>query len=257
MYSAYSLIRCLFLCSYLTSTVNVAEVLKMAADMVFPSVMRSITSMVLSNPFGAPSKSTVSRAAFSFDVALIMRMHRMTDEGTIRLGWADSSPTAGFDFVLSAWDQIQRADLLRLLAAVRYLCACRAARESGGVVADPEVDAARRDERVKGYMQILYSGIQRHNDPPVAVGKGCTNLGHKCAALLHKWWLQSGSEAKLLCFRASLASFCTDLGTEVGSPDFLVPDIRMLMPEWMYEDSGGMDLDVADSDPEDMPSLLT
>ena len=235
MFSTMCLMRSLFLNSYLSSSVNMKDVLRESVNILFPKVLRSVTDQALFGNGSAPSKTTISKSLLSLDAALMLQMRDAASSDVIRFGWADSSPTFGFDFLLSASDEVRRTDLTRLVAAVREICRLRRARDDNA-----DVDTTAEES---AHMNILYICIRRTNDPPAALGKGHTRLSHKCGALVHKWWMLTGSMDKLLAHRASFASFCTDLGTEVGAPQFHVPKIENLLAPWMC-DTGAMDLDV-------------
>lgn len=262
MYSTLVLIRTLFLSASLRNMDSAREVVRHAVQALFPAVLDTLLDRILSNKLAVPSKSTISRGLFSLDVALMVMVRDHTDHRVLRFGWADSSPTAGFDFLLSAHDEMFTTDIVRAAAAVNVLCEQRKDRVAGRPV----------DEGVaRSNMATVYQSLRRYNDIPAAMGKGASSTEHKCAALLHKWFLMCGSEARLLRYRSSYACFCTDLGVESAAPDFHVSNVKALLPAWLHtgdvehdvhtegenEDCNlDIEADVACSDDEDIiPSL--
>ena len=235
MYDTLVLLRALLLSGFLSSTTRMKRVVQDAVKIMFPGVLDVLTDRLLSGGSGlVPSKSTISRGLFGLDVALMLLVRWDTRASVWRFGWADSSPQAGFDFLLSAHDEIDEANAIPVLRAHRVVCRQRALQEAD----DEDFDKAALEDA----MEVLYSGIARCNDIPVAVGKGATALQHKCAALLYKWWLLRGSQDGLLKHRMSYRCMCTDLGTEVGSAGFEIASPWSLLPAWLKP--GDMDPDV-------------
>lgn len=236
MFNVMVLLRAVFFCSYLTSSALIKDAIREALLTVLPMSIQSSVQGVLTGNLLVPSKSTISRALLSLEIA--MMMHTRTHiRDVCRFGWADSSEKGGYDLLLSAHDEVFRCNLVGLFRAARSLCQHRKDSEQGREV--DEADSTRN-------LTVLFDGITRRNDIPVALGKGCTKLHHKCSALVHKWWFLSGSEPFLLQHRQSYMSFCTDLGTEVSTGDFRVESIRALLPPWaLQEPVPAMEPDVA------------
>ena len=238
-YPLMVLLRSVFLCGHLSSMKPIKEVISEAVHIGFPQLFRQAAARILTEPtFGVPSKSTLSRAIFALDCALMLR-EQSDDRAWVRFGWADSSPQAGFDWLLSAHDQVLDIDLVRAARAVKDLCRERC-RE------DAEFD----EETVKANMGVLHACVHRRNDITVALGKGAVALEHKCGALLHKWWPMTGSRARVLQYRCSFAAYCTDLGTEVETADVVVDDVGLLMPSWLQHGEWEADTALADEEPD-------
>lgn len=236
MFSVLVLLRTIFMCSYLSSTATIKDAMREALLTVLPVALQGSVQGFVTGKFAVPTKSTISRALLSVEVAMMMHT-RLHIHDMCRFGWADSSEKGGYDLLLSAHDEIRRCDLVRVYRAVNVLCRQVKAQEQG-----EEID----EDIFSSNFSILFDGISRRNDIPVALGKGCTKLVHKCSALVHKWWFLTGSEATLLQYRQSYMSFCTDLGTEVSTGDFRVDSIRSLLPPWARPEAGGpLEADVA------------
>ncbi|CAJ1388602.1 unnamed protein product [Effrenium voratum] len=60
----------------------------------------------------------------------------------------------------------------------------------------------------------LADGIEAHTLPAVVIGSGHASLWHKCHALVHGMWLETGTPAQLQRFTEDIFAFVTDQGVE-------------------------------------------
>ena len=265
VYKSALLLDCLRMCHHVRGT-NLEFVLQRAVNIVFPHVLKSAVEELFSREDNliVPSKSTRHRSRLSLDVAFMLQARQQTCQPYIRFGWADSSPQFTRDWLLSAQDAIRESDLVSVAAAADVLWEERRRREvsdsRGAVFGD--IELAEWLEEVAKQHTILLHGIRRHDNVPVALGRGATQLADKVSALLHAWCLECSDRPSLRRFLNSFHSFTTDMGTELGVSRFHYAglDQESMMPEWLRKpipdvlvDNGG---DISEDDDSANPSFL-
>ena len=110
VFNTIVLLRAVFFASYLSSSSTIKEALREAALVLVPKALhRAIPGLITGNMV-APTKSTLSRALLSLEIAMILRVRR-ENRDVVRFGWADSSTKKGYDLLLSAHGEILRIHL--------------------------------------------------------------------------------------------------------------------------------------------------
>ena len=241
-HTARKLLDCIRLSTCLTGgPSNLADVVAQSLSLVLPEFLRApFLSNIKSQKHGIiPSASLISRYELALDVALCLLARETADQGCIRVGWADSSPLAGYDWIWSQYHEIRESMLLSCFQAVHNLH--RAVSE---VVAeyeerDDDADAVLPTAPLPEWMtwlQTLKDGVREHIHPPAAMGSGRRSLADKAASEVYKWQLQTPPVVKLSEHASSYVAHCSDMGVELGLPDFRVAgSVDSLLPEWLRE----------------------
>ncbi len=86
------------------------------------------------------------------------------------------------------------------------------------------------------WLRTIITSIREHINPPTALGSGHRALADKAAAEVYKWALQEPMGAPLASHASSYVSHTSDMGVELGLPEFTIPDdgIERLLPGWMH-----------------------
>ena len=146
--------------------------------------------------------------------------------------WADSSPQAGFDFLLSVFDQIAPDKLTGCLEKAQDLYSSvedlRKALASKNFEAGAEI-ALKRDAAAA----FLMSSMKRHHQMPMGLGSGATTLEHKCQALATKFCHESLSFQHIRATCSDVIGLTVDLGTESGVADASGGDVIAYLPPWI------------------------
>ena len=107
------------------------------------------------------------------------------------------------------------------------------------------------------WLKTIKAEIQRHVNPPMAMGDGCKSLADKCGVETHEWYLQKPLEEPLIEEARRYACHCGDLGTEIGTLDFQLEVHEELLPESVSRPaSRGPDVDLPNEDSESDDFLL-
>jgi hypothetical protein len=78
--------------------------------------------------------------------------------------------------------------------------------------------------------------MTEHTMPPLALGQRHTGAAYKASTFVQSVYLEEPSLERLYArLGATTASFCTDMGAELGIADFMGIDIESLLPEWMRQ----------------------
>ena len=96
------------------------------------------------------------------------------------------------------------------------------------VLPAPSVDCER-------LLQDMSANILEHVHIPVAVTSGQRSLVHKTSALAWAFFVDG---EHVNSFVDSMRSFCSDMGVELGVPDFWVPGgcVKALLPKHLQEE---------------------
>ena len=176
-----------------------------------------------------PSASTLARATLLFDVAMICEWRRFSTTGDwVTFYWADSSKQGDADWLLVQYDYIDKAKLFKChiwanelwesTARLRELLALE------DILSQEHANEIRKLVlRRSDLGMFLKDEIHTHTHVPTSVGgKGAGTLEVKTGKLLHGLItetpppLQANVPRKL----KAVASFTTDMGTELGCADF-------------------------------------
>jgi hypothetical protein len=85
------------------------------------------------------------------------------------------------------------------------------------------------------WLRTIHSNIREHINPPSCLGSGHRALADKAAAEVYKWALQEPLGAPLSAHSSSYISHTSDMGVELGLPEFIVPEgVERLLPGWLH-----------------------
>ena len=198
-----------------------------------------------------PSPSTVLRAELSLDVALMLHRRNSYRAGeVVRFLWSDSSLVKGYDWLWAQSHEIRKSDLI---------ATWRSAKELTELIRNHVAELKRRapddppvyhpeplPEWVPHLSQLLC--IREHIFAPVSLALGHSGVPHKAAGLLHCWHLELPAGEPLRSMCSSFVSHTSDMGTEVGLPDFAIEDAEALIPDWISRDAMRPDVEVEGCD---------
>lgn len=195
-----------------------------------PTQLQALVKSCVHNP---ASGSSISRYQVILDAsfAMVFREMMLQRDGPIYL-WADSSPQAGHDFLLSVFDQIASDKLVQCLESFRALfLSVEALRQA---IAAEDFEAAREVAKQRDAAgQVLTGAIMRHHQMPMGLGSGATTLEHKCQALATKFSHEAASFKHLRSLCSDVIGVTVDLGTESGLSDVCGGDVVSYLPPWM------------------------
>ena len=152
--------------------------------------------------------------------AALMLTHRSLQghAGCIRVGWADSSPQGGKDWLIVAFDEIESSKVVEVAAASNRLALL------GDSLAD--------DEAVR-LSKVVVSSMQHHTLPPTHVPNLKSDLSSKISLATHQFLAEFGW-GLLPTILASFKCFCTDMGTELGMVSFAGFRLKDHIPWWFH-----------------------
>ena len=163
--------------------------------------------------------------------AVVYRRKMADMSGPLYL-WVDSSPQAGFDWLLSIFDYIPENKVLECLHHAHALF-----QSKGNIVAalqTGDLDAIGREALTRHEAgKFLVANIQRHAQIPMGLGSGASSLEHKCQALALKFSHESESFQHLRQVCANVVGFTVDLGVESGVSDAHGGDVVAYLPPWV------------------------
>lgn len=207
-----------------------------------------------------PSPTLIQRHEVSLDVALMLLARQSSATDCIRVGWSDSSPLAGYDWLWSQFHEIPLSKVVQCHRAVSALqqgteafVRQRLREQEAAAAADTDADAEDDSpdplpafplpEWVEP-LRVLSSSVREHIAPPVALGSGHRSLADKACSEVFKWMLENPSGSDLSMHGMSFVAHCSDMGTELGLPDFeLSGSVRSLLPEWLRQDQIPADIE--------------
>jgi hypothetical protein len=95
------------------------------------------------------------------------------------------------------------------------------------------------------HLRALKDNIVEVINPPTAMGSGHRGLAHKVGNLVFGWSLQTDDMIDIGKVASSFRSHTSDMGVELSIPDFQVPNISTLLPEWLHR--GALEADLPDA----------
>ena len=216
---------------------------KVGAGLLFPRTRESVENVQQS--LHVLSGSSLSKNQLYIDAAFCSywRERYAFESGPVYI-WADSSPQAGANWLLSMVLSI-RADVLQETAkAARYL-----ASSAGSIASEAEMeedfDACLRRRSDAG--RTISSNMVVHSQIPVALGSGASGVEHTLRCMVHKCFVETSSASACRRFFRRTRGCCVDVGVEFSLSDANGVDAMDLMPAWTraaVEDE--------EDDPEDM-----
>ena len=257
-HSSRKLLDCIRLSSLLKGgPSSLVQVVAQSLSTVLPEFMREpFLRNLLRRGDGSsqllPSASLIGRYEIALDVALMLLTKQRAVQKCVRVGWTDSSPLAGYDWIWSQYHEIPESKLIpcflavnRLSDAISAFVAEQEEREEGNRPAHDDDDDEAEGAQVwptmpcpdwKPWLSIIQESIHEHIHPPAALGSGRRSLADKAASEVYKWQLQSPKIPDLSDHSASYVAHCSDMGVELSLPDFEMRGaVESLLPEWLRD----------------------
>ena len=188
-------------------------------EVVWPGSTRGLTAAA-----GSASNHLLNYAVLLIDMGYAcLQQDTLSDESDesndFVFFWKfDSSPQGNYDWLISSYIMVAKSALATLFVAISTLALNAASLSS---------------EEVCNLTRTIVDGIKKHVQLPMALARGCSNITHKIAALLHALWMETGSLRVMRRVFANSISATTDMGTEFGAADFRVDDYYSLLPSWL------------------------
>ncbi|CAE7581880.1 unnamed protein product, partial [Symbiodinium necroappetens] len=263
-HTSHKVLDCIRLSAHLTGgSSSLVDVVAQSLASVLPEFLREAFIKNVTKPSSnrrlLPSASLIRRYELAFDVALMLlsRKRASSVSSCIRVGWSDSSPLAGYDWIWSQYHEVDKSHLLATFRAISSL--------QQGVASFVEEQRQLHQDLLDGdepekirwptsplpewvpWLQTLRSNIHEHINPPAAMGSGHRSLSDKAACEVFKWHLQHPITSDLFQHGASYVAHCSDMGVELSLPDFHVSgSVEALLPDWLHRFIPP-DIDVDDS----------
>lgn len=181
------------------------------------------------------SAATISRKQIEVDAAYccFWRQHLSAHKGPIYV-WADASPQAGSDWLLSIISLIQDCDLPACVnAATSLASSVRAFRQALAMDDKEEMVRLARKRHQDG--EFLQEAMQSHRQVPIAIGSRASSIDYKLRAVCRKFWVEAQSTPLLESLLGSVRGFCTDLGTEMSLADVSGIKLESILPAWISD----------------------
>eukprot|EP00971_Amphidinium_carterae_P079120 1565409-Amphidinium_carterae.1 len=190
---------------------DLGEVVKDGLLAVFPHVPRQVVMNHLGVDVRLPSQ---------IDAALCSYYQRFFSEEQYSIYvWADSSPQAGHDWLLSMLLLIPKRQLANALAQWHVLLASvdQLGKSYDRVNAQEECVNILHERMVAG--RVLKECMLLHRQVPAALAHGASSLDHKARLLTRKFVVESLSPSHASNLMNNVVVLCTDMGTEGGLAD--------------------------------------
>ena len=192
-----------------------------------------------------PSGATLSRSQLLVDAAFCCFMRRRFAEHHSLYLLSDSSPQAGYDYLLSTCLMIKSDDLLACSKAARSLRSSWEAFLAAYKADDEDRMAAIAQERCEAG-RILKEGLFVHRLLPMAIGAGASDLEHKSSALARALFAETQTQQEVCAVLSRVVSVTTDLGTEKGFAEMSGTRLREILPSWALDGELEADADGGD-----------
>eukprot|EP00971_Amphidinium_carterae_P352670 6492698-Amphidinium_carterae.1 len=252
LFSAMEIIQCLRFAHKLRGgKANVGAVMNLGVQALLPSsVAKDWVDMIQTS---APSASTLGRAELALDATLCSmsrKRHVSSISQVVRFGFADSSPQASHDWLLSEHRAVSVELLPSLLSnlsrpalcmqlisvahwTIRYLMCVPGSIVRITFALDAAETAAEIPLDVKALLKEMSAGMSTHVHVPVSVTSGQRALVHKVTALAWSFFLDAGLEF-FPQYLSTFRSFTTDMGVELGISDFRLSNgAASLLPDYL------------------------
>lgn len=229
IYSSVFLVRNMLATRLIPSYVSMRNLCNDILPLLFPNLLEKPLQDLMASKHLFPSEGSKHEIRLFMDVALLLwRRAEESEFDFVRFGGADSSPQHGHNWLLSSGFLIDKKNVVHLFHCVQRMIDESALRKAEGHV--EQSSQSQRDHLDR--LQML----RREHDIPAALGNRAESVGHKCAAMLHKFALRvpvDGRKDMLEKFTSSYFSFCADLGVEIGIGEFTVENLQSLLPHWL------------------------
>ena len=162
---------------------------------------------------------------------MCVREELRKDSGPIFV-WADSSPQAGSDYLLSCYVTISRDSVVQCWDHFEQLVA--SVEDFQIAVSEKEPELLLECVAVRSASgRFLVKNMKKHCQMPMSLGSGCTNVEDKGKAMAVKFHRETGDVVLLSDVCQRVASFTTDMGTELGVPDLAGGNVQAYLPDYM------------------------
>ena len=127
-HTSHKVLDCIRLSAHLTGgSSSLVDVVAQSLASVLPEFLREAFIKNVTKPSSnrrlLPSASLIRRYELAFDVALMLlsRKRASSVSSCIRVGWSDSSPLAGYDWIWSQYHEVDKSHLLATFRAISSL----------------------------------------------------------------------------------------------------------------------------------------
>ena len=202
----------------------------------------------------------ISRLQLPLDICLcrFVASDLSSADGPIYL-WADSSPKAGTDWLLSTMMWVRQGQLAQVFEAYRFMALTSdvldVPRDADDAVDNRELEdiAAERDLKAT----FLADTLHIHKQVPLGLGSAQGSVDHKLRALAQKCLVECTSLDGVRLLLGRVRSLCVDMGTELSMADAGGIALEDVLPPWMTaaaghglhadeEPMGGQDVEACD-----------
>lgn len=230
---------------HVRSRSKMQEIVDRAVDIALPGAVISAL------PGKVVNHSSLSKYQCALDGAIIMlqRLQLQHEPSDFYL-LADSSPQAGYNFLLTTMLTIPHSGLQECFAAANRLCSLAHNKHEdhapGPIEEDgepgmdidegPDPDEVHAKLRERAALaKKLESLMTFTTNIPLCLGLGSTDLPAKVRCILHLMWLLSDTPRLpgMQDLLARIVSVTTDMGTEMGISDYEAPSLQSCVPQWM------------------------
>ena len=225
---------------------DLCRVACMAAGAVLPeSQIDTIQSLFKVHSMGG---SMLSKRQINVDSAfcLMMKRHWVCQNGGPIYLWADSSPQAGVDWLLSTSLFIDGSNLAGCVESANFLYSSVSAFQEAHAAGDVQVMEHIALERHRHGIRLKEQMI-RHRNLPMGLGSGSTSAEHKCKAICRAILTETQTVAAALLAMRRVKGICTDMGTELALSDLAGFTPREMLPDWI-QDPPGLEPDIGIGD---------
>ena len=228
-YQVEMLIRYVMSSELLRDQGQLQKMLLRANHLLVPAPMRASLASRLTRSkgrFKGPQRETIRSYNFYVDVAYMLWRRVKHGQKQVITFQIDSSPQAGFNWLLSSYCRLSLDDLPEMVLLVQQL-------SQGEIAGSADMNRAERMTAFQALTDRLQSPFDTHFLPPAALGSGAEDLSQKMHALIWSCALECDSPQALREFLSAIISVTSDFGTEIGIADFANVDLE----KWL-NDSG-------------------
>ena len=166
-----------------------------------------------------PSAATLSKRQVQLDAALCAHWRNtFARESHAIYLWADSSPQAGEDYLLSLLLAVPREQLLNCMDACHVLWRSVEQLEASALAGDKDTLTQTAVQRHQASATLQHQ-LHLHRQVPCALGHGASSLDFKTRLLCHKFLVEAASPKHAIELMNAVCGICVDLGVEAGLAD--------------------------------------
>ena len=189
-----------------------------------------------------PGAATLSKKQVQLDAALCSHWQdAFTRCRHAVYVWADSSPQAGEDYLMSVLLLIPEPDLVACMESCHMLwSSVRQLRDAAANEDRPALATHAHDRQAASAM--LRDKVQLHRQVPCALGSGASNLDYKTRLLCHKCLMESKTPQHAVQLLNQVIGICVDMGVEAGLADVAGATVEQYMDSWYRAPSAQSEL---------------